>query len=188
MPTAFSQDARTVVVNARLRAVACGEAHVLPEHLLAGMCKTVSGALLLEQVGLDVGGLRRTLDDVASARLRGGFTSSDASALATLGIDLDEVLDRMAETGFDDAASRAPAHKRRTRGGPRLAGETADILRWAFRVTAQERRQRVDEGDLLLAVVSGDGLVADALARQGITSYGVRASVVRWRSVAAQAG
>ena len=97
----FTRDARGTVERAQAEARALGAERIGAEHLLLGVA---TGSDRAAQVLADHGATARAL----RARIRG---VSDAAALASIGIDLEEVR-RRAEAAFGPGAL-----KPRTRGG-----------------------------------------------------------------------
>lgn len=88
----FTKDARAVVVRAHEEAAALGAERIASEHLLLGLAAGRDGVAggVLDALGLGHAALRAQAQQAA-----GGL---DADALASIGIDLDEVRRRAEET------------------------------------------------------------------------------------------
>lgn len=104
----FTDDARDVVVQAQAEARALGHAYIGTEHLLLGAAATGGDA------GRVLAGHGATPDALRAAiRAEVGDSTLDAAALATLGIDLDEIRRRVEATFGEGALER----RRPARGG-----------------------------------------------------------------------
>jgi ATP-dependent Clp protease ATP-binding subunit ClpA len=118
----FTDDARRVVFEARGLAVARGDDRIGPLHMLSALT-TGDGVAARVLTGYHV-------DKAAVARLLGpgaGVASSteaaaDADALASIGIDLDEIRRKVEESFGAGALDQLPAGKR---GSPGLRGHSA---------------------------------------------------------------
>jgi ATP-dependent Clp protease ATP-binding subunit ClpA len=110
----FTKAARDVVVQARREAGRLGDDHMGDEHLLLGLLgegHSVTGAVLAD-LGVTTAAVDREL---AARRARpAGHGPSDAEALETIGIDLDEIRRRV-EGAFGAGALERPTRPRRHR-------------------------------------------------------------------------
>jgi ATP-dependent Clp protease ATP-binding subunit ClpA len=148
----FTKEARAIVERARAEALALGHDRIGTEHLALG----AAGA-----AGLDPGVLR---GEVARGDL-------DGDALATVGIDLDAVRERV-ESAFGAGALHAPAS----------APRRTPFTRPAKRALQEALRQAVADGagelraeHLLLGVLAEpDGRGARLLAGHGVTTEALR--------------
>jgi ATP-dependent Clp protease ATP-binding subunit ClpA len=97
----FTDDAREVVVQAQAEARALGHHYIGTEHLLLGAAATDGDtARVLTAHGATVDALRAAIrEEIGDSRL-------DAAALATLGIDLDEIRRRVEATFGEGALER----------------------------------------------------------------------------------
>jgi ATP-dependent Clp protease ATP-binding subunit ClpA len=153
----FTQEARDVVVAAELEAALMHAGEIGPEHLLVAL------AGHLEPLGVDGGELRRGV--VREDGL-------DADALATLGIDLDEVR-RQAEETFGEGVLARTAGGGRPRFN-RAAKKTLELtLREAIALGDRELRP----AHMLLALTRDDRAMA-LLARQGLGRDELRTAIV----------
>ncbi|MEA2179983.1 MAG: hypothetical protein QOG77_3280 [Solirubrobacteraceae bacterium] len=153
----FTKEARGVVVAAESEAALMGSPEVGPEHLLLGL-----GALLTE-VGVDAEALRR--DIVRSDGL-------DADALATLGIDLEEVR-RQAEEAFGEGALGRAAGG----GRPRFGRAAKKALELTLREAIARGDRALGPQHILLAL-TWDDRTMDLVARQGVHRDALRTAIV----------
>jgi ATP-dependent Clp protease ATP-binding subunit ClpA len=172
----FTKDARQAVVLAQEEAVALHHGWIGTEHLLLGALRAGGGAArLLAGFGLDADGVR---EDVV--RLVGrGEDDIDRDALATLGIDLDEVRARVERAFGPGALMRGRACRRGGTGHmipftPRAKKALELTLREA--VDLGERELRAEH--LVLGLLrEGDGVAARILAERGVTLAAARERV-----------
>jgi len=168
----FSADARQAVVAAQEEAVGLRHGWIGTEHLVLGLLAAGGdGARLLEDFGL---GARTAREEVVSIVGR-GEDDMDADALATLGIDLDAVRERV-ERAFGPGAL---LRRSRCRSGPRLpftprAKKALELtLREGIALGTRELR-----GD---HVVLGVLREADGVGARILTAHGMRLEAVRER-------
>ena len=144
----FDKEVRSVLAGATLDASAAGSTTIEPEHLLVGLASapaSEAGAILRSH------NVTRTSLLHAIRGPSGGFTPSDADALARLGIDLAAV-ERAADETFGPGAF-AQAGVRPTRGGARF-GETAKaVLPLALHEALAVESKTITTVHLLLALV-----------------------------------
>jgi ATP-dependent Clp protease ATP-binding subunit ClpA len=110
----FTPAARQVVVRAQEEARRLGHPWLGTEHLLLGMLAEpqAPGVRALTDVGVTVDTGRAALRQLVG---RGGLSESDAEALRTLGIDLDEVRRRMEASFGPGALDHGPRRRPRRR-------------------------------------------------------------------------
>jgi ATP-dependent Clp protease ATP-binding subunit ClpA len=173
----FTKPARRVVVRAQEEARELGDAHIATEHLLLALATAPvePAGRALAAVGLHEAGLR---DEARRLPAPGRL---DSEALATLGIDLDEVRRRV-EDAFGPGALDARASCRR---GPR--GRHVPFTPGAKRVLELALRHALARGDhhigtehVLLGLLSrerDDGAM-EILRRRGRTAEQVRAALL----------
>jgi hypothetical protein len=108
----FSDAARHVVVQGQEEARSFGHSWVGTEHLLLGVLtqSTSPAVAALSDVGVTLETCRAALAQVVG---RGGLGVSDAEALHTLGIDLDQVRNRVEAAFGAGALDRPPQPNRR---------------------------------------------------------------------------
>jgi ATP-dependent Clp protease ATP-binding subunit ClpA len=124
----FTPAARQVVVRAQDEAHAFGHPWLGTEHLLLGVLAEpqAPGVSVLTDLGVTVDTGRAALRQLVGT---GGLCETDADALRTLGIDLDEVRRRV-EASFGPGALDHPPHprgRRRRRPRRRSRCEPADV-------------------------------------------------------------
>jgi ATP-dependent Clp protease ATP-binding subunit ClpA len=164
----FTGEARGAVVGGQRHAVALNHGWIGTEHLLLGLLDDRDGraARILEPYGVDGQWARVEVERIVGR----GEPDLDADALATLGIDLDAVRERVERTFGAGALSGS----RRCRRGL-----------WRGAVPFTPRAKKALELSLREAVAMGDGFIGSehvllGLAREG---DGVAARILRARGV-----
>ncbi|WP_377267213.1 Clp protease N-terminal domain-containing protein [Peterkaempfera sp. SMS 1(5)a] len=177
----FTVDARQTVVLAQSEARSLHHSHVGTEHLLLALAGGADGpaAGVLRDHGLETADLRRRI----VTALDGGL---DQDALATLGIDLDQVR-RAAEANFGPGALQTPAHRpTRKSGHIPFSDRAKKVLELSLREAVRLKHREIGTGHLLLGLIrEGDGLAARVLTEAGADLPGIRADVVRRITAAA---
>jgi ATP-dependent Clp protease ATP-binding subunit ClpA len=165
----FTKPARRVVEQAAQTAAGDRSSHVRPEHLLLALVD--DGDNLAVRVLTDLGAPPGRLREILAARRSrylDGLGDEDAEALATIGIDLHEVLRRI---------GRGSGESRR-RGRPRFSRASKKALELSLREAIALRHNYIGTEHVLLGLVrGGDPVVCDAIAAAGITATGLRAAV-----------
>ena len=170
----FTEDARQAVVLAQEEAVALHHGWIGTEHLLLGVLRADGdGARLLAGFGVDAAGVR---DDVVRIVGR-GEDDIDRDALATLGIDLEAVRERVERAFGPGALSRRGRCRRggigaawsRSRRAPRR--RSSCTLREA---TSLGERDLRGEHLVLGLLREGDGVAARILTERGVTHAAAR--------------
>jgi ATP-dependent Clp protease ATP-binding subunit ClpA len=166
----FTQQARTVVAQAQEEAGALEADRIDAEHLLLGLAAEQSG--VLDPVGLSHATLRADLE-----RAPGGL---DADALASIGIDLDEVRRRAEEWFGPGALGGGRAGRRPFSRGAKKA------LELALREALALGDRHIGAEHILLGVMRDpDEPVAGLLQARGVTPQAVREAVMAARTRAA---
>ncbi|HEX6697531.1 MAG TPA: Clp protease N-terminal domain-containing protein [Solirubrobacteraceae bacterium] len=169
----FTQDARQAVVLAQEEAVALRHGWIGTEHLLLGVLRADGdGARLLAGFGLDAAGVR---DDVVRIVGR-GEDDIDRDALATLGIDLDEVRARVERAFGPGALIR---RRRCRRGGVERRVPFTARAKKALELSLHEAIALADRDlrgeHLVLGLLrEGDGVAARILRERGVTHAAAR--------------
>ena len=172
----FTDDARQAVVLAQEEAVALRHGWIGTEHVLLGVLATGGGgARLLAGFGVDAAGVR---DDVVRIVGRGD-DDIDPEALATLGIDLEAVRERV-ERAFGPGALSRRGHCRR--GGVSMRLPFCRRAKKAMELTLREaislgERDLRTEHLVLGLLREGDGVAAQVLAQRGLTLAAAREKV-----------
>lgn len=166
----FTASARGTVVRAQQEAVDAGDGFVGTEHLLLAIAQDDAiGGQVLRDAGVDARDLRRRLRE----RDGGDDTGLDADALATIGIDLDDVRRSIEDTFGEGALDEAPARASRRRWG---RGGHIPFTRRSKKSLERGLRQAIMLGDtrigsehLLLGILDeGQGLGVRLLQEQGV--------------------
>ncbi|MET0998885.1 MAG: Clp protease N-terminal domain-containing protein, partial [Marmoricola sp.] len=164
----FTKPARRVVEQATDLAARAQASHVRPEHLLLALLddKDNLAVRVLTDLGATPDRLREELERRRS-RYLDGLGDEDAEALATIGIDLHEVLRRI---------GRGSGEGRR-RGRPRFSRESKKVLELSLREALALRHNYIGTEHLLLGLVrGGDPAVRDTLATFDVTPTDLRAA------------
>jgi ATP-dependent Clp protease ATP-binding subunit ClpA len=168
----FTKEARAVVLLAQDEATALEADRIGAEHLLLGLAgEQGAAARVLEPLGLGHAALRAELERT------GGL---DADALASIGIDLDEVRRRVEES-FGPGALGGHRKGRRP-----FSPEAKKALELALREAIALGDNHIGSEHILLGVMRDPGEpVAGLLRRRDQTPEAVRAAVMAARTRAA---
>lgn len=164
----FTKPAREVVKEARQYADQAGASEVRPEHLFAAILDrpTCLAVRILEAPGANVADVRAELDRRRS-RYGDGLDVDDAEALATIGIDLSEVVRRI-------ESNLGGLRRRRTRGFSRASKKALEL---ALREALALRHNYIGTEHLLLGLARvDDRSVDETLAHFGLTLGKLRRS------------
>ena len=188
----FTDRARTAVILARTEARERGD-QIRPEYMLHALAadEGVAGRVLAG-LGVDAGDIERRLDRTAPLRkpLEGEPPGGDAEALASIGIDLDEIRRKVEESFGPGALDRSPgpaqgtgriAMPREAKQSVELAAREARALRHGYVGTEHlllgliGAAQRNPRGDFSPQTLRGFG-IDPAQARQRVLDELRRAS------------
>jgi ATP-dependent Clp protease ATP-binding subunit ClpA len=171
----FTESARASVVRAQQEAGELRHDWIGTEHLLLGLLGAQEGptAAFLLARGLTLEGARAEVE----RRVGRGDADLDPAALATLGIDLEEVRRRVEATFGPGALAR---RRGRCRGGP--GGAATPFSARAKRALELSVREAVDLGagvlgdeHLLLGLLrEGEGVAAEVLGAHGVDHAAAR--------------
>ncbi len=170
----FTDEARTVVRLAQEEARRMRHGHCGTEHLLIALLEEGTGpaAQSLRACDLEAPDLRRRVVDLIGA----GEDGLDPEALATLGIDLEEVR-RVTEASFGPGALD-------TKGGPARGGHipftkrSKKVLELSLREAVRLKHNRIGTGHILLGLLrEGEGLAAKVLTDAGVDLTDLRDDV-----------
>ncbi|GAB3495378.1 Clp protease N-terminal domain-containing protein [Amycolatopsis cihanbeyliensis] len=175
----FTRDARVAVIDAQAEAVEQDAIEIDTTHLLFGLLGPVEG--LLADLGVRPELLR---EEVAKVRRRGGITDTDAAALGELGIDVEQIVDRVEQVhGANALAGRAVEPKRRRWFGQRahrpFTTEAKHALEQSLREALELSDRHIGPEHLLLALATRPGPVADVLAAYGADHLTLRRALTR---------
>jgi ATP-dependent Clp protease ATP-binding subunit ClpA len=176
----FTEEARQAVVAAAVHAEKLDHGWIGTEHLLLGILDDAQGraARVLAGAGVTAAAVH---DDVERIVGR-GEPDLDAGALATLGIDLDVVRERVERTFGPGALGPRKGRRRR-----RPICASRPFTPRAKKVLELSLREAVARGDtfigaehVLLALLrEGDGVAGRILAERGVTRDLVVAALAR---------
>lgn len=187
----FSDEARAVVVHAQAQARQLRHGHVGCEHLLLAAAGAEAPA---GQALRDLGGTPETLRSVLTDLASGVDQVYDRDALASIGIDLDAVRERVEAAFGPGALGRSPnrpgrrlgLRRRRRRAGPSRTGhipftpQAKQCLELAVREASARHDRHLGVEHLVLALAAThDGLVPRLFARLGLSPAQLRWEVER---------
>ncbi|GAA4518830.1 Clp protease N-terminal domain-containing protein [Actinoallomurus oryzae] len=171
----FTKEARAVVVRAQEEARRLRAPFIDTEHLLLGMLEAGGGpgAQALRDREADPAELRRRIAGVV------GGDDLDPDALATLGIDLDEVR-RATEAAFGPGALDVRSHKPPRQGHIPFGRRAKKVLELSLRESLRLGHNHIGTGHLLLGLIrEGEGLAARVLVDSGVELAALRDDVIR---------
>jgi ATP-dependent Clp protease ATP-binding subunit ClpA len=174
----FTHEARAVVVSAQLEAAALAHGWIGTEHLLLGLVsdEATPTARLLARWNIDAGWARAEVERIIGR----GEPDLDARALATLGIDLDEVRNRVEQRFGPGALARGRC--RRGGVGPHVpfSPRAKKALELSLREALALGDDHVGAQHVLLGLLrEGDGIAAGMLRSRGLERGGVLDALAR---------
>jgi ATP-dependent Clp protease ATP-binding subunit ClpA len=170
----FTESARAVVVDAQAEARGLGDNFIGCEHLLIAVAAAPDGAArtALRSTGVTPESLRSAVEEVVRA-------GPDAAALATIGIDLEEVRRRV-ESAFGPGALNRRRSRRRDCGGSDdgrmpFTPRSKRALEQSLRAAAARGDRHIGSEHILLGILEApEGVTQLALARLGVTPERLR--------------
>jgi Clp amino terminal domain, pathogenicity island component len=150
----FTDKARTAVILARTEASERGD-QIRPAYLLHALASGEGVAAgVLADLGVDPGDIERRLDRIAPLRkpLGGEPPGADAEALASIGIDLDEIRRKVEENFGPGALERAPASSQGT-GRITMTREAKQSVELAAKEARTLRHSYIGTEHLLLGLL-----------------------------------
>jgi ATP-dependent Clp protease ATP-binding subunit ClpA len=188
----FTTAARKVVKDAAVtaqnaHAPGVGEEHLLGAVLAQPDCTAVA---LLTGCGIGPDQYEQLLSDCRDFRRRGGIGRAEAEALRGMGIEVDEIVDRVEQIWGEGAllepVAPAPAGRWRRGASVRVAAlrppwrtEAKQALETALRQALDLGCKRIGTEHLLLGLLIRDGVVREVLTARGLTPLQVRALIPR---------
>jgi ATP-dependent Clp protease ATP-binding subunit ClpA len=169
----FTRDARTAVVLGQEEARMLGDRSIGTEHLLIGLAGTGndSASRALRDNGVTAKDLRWRLRSGTGAPL-------DSEALASLGIDLEQVT-RAVEEQFGSGALDSVPPGRSPRGHISFSVGGKKSLELAVRAAVAMRSRSISSGHLLIGILDeGKGLGAFVLTDSGVDVDQLRTDIV----------
>jgi len=188
----FTEPARAAVKDAWKIAAAAGAPGVGEEHLLGALLaqSDCTAVALLTGCGLGPDQHQAVLEECRDFRRRGGIGRAEAEALRGLGIEVDEIIDRVEQIWGEGAllepvAAQATSRGRWKRGMPAASAggrlpwrqETKQVLETALRQALDLGCKRVGSEHLLLGLLIREGVVREVLTAREITVLRVRALI-----------
>ncbi|MDN5932774.1 MAG: hypothetical protein L0I24_17195 [Pseudonocardia sp.] len=161
----FTDKAREVVVLAQEEARDRRAATVRAEHLLIALYRVPGNLALtvLEAHSVDADGVRADVDS-----LRDGLGPADAEALATLGIDLDEVRRQVEDAFGEGALDRGRAGRSRWLSGHIPFDRGAKkVLELALREALRMKHDYIGCEHVLLGLLNSGGSAQTILVARG---------------------
>ena len=176
----FTEEARKVVVAADWHAGALRHGWIGTEHLLLALLDDDERRVARVLTGHGVTGpwVRSEVERIVGL----GEPDLDADALATLGIDLDAVRERVERTFGPGALARRPCRRGRPSSDSRrpFTPRAKKALELSLREAVALGDNFIGAEHLLLGLVrEGDGVAARILASRGVTSAVVAAALQR---------
>jgi ATP-dependent Clp protease ATP-binding subunit ClpA len=170
----FTREARAVVVRAHAEATALGHDHVGTEHLLLALA---GGDEPPPAIGVPHAALRAAV----AALHRDGAEGLDGAALASIGIDLEEVRRNVEESFGPGALARRRAPRGRLRAaaqGP-FTPRARAALEQSLREAVALRHRHIGARHVLLGVVRDPASgAAAALRLSGTSAQAVRGAAL----------
>ena len=174
----FTREARAVVVRAEAEATALGDDRIGTEHLLLAISADAGDGGVLRSLGVEPEALRAAAAEAAAGRDAPG--ELDARALASIGIDLDEVRRRV-EASFGPGAL-APRRRRPRRGvlAPHPFSRRAkQALELSLREALALGHKHIGADHILLGAIRDPaGGAASALRHCGTSADAVRTATL----------
>jgi ATP-dependent Clp protease ATP-binding subunit ClpA len=173
----FNKSAKSVVIGALRAAEKARSPQIAEEHMLLGLLgqDDSKAAVVLAPHNVPKDEVSRAYREAAKVA---GMSQADAAALRELGIDLDEVIASVRrEHGEDALTVPSPGVRRgRTRG---FNDDVRKIIVNAVREAEQMGDRHLGAEHLLLALLSGGTVAADALAAHGVNYEGVKSQLTQ---------
>ena len=167
----FTRAARDTVEQTQRIAVESRASQIRPEHLFAALLwddRSLAVRVLNDQ-GATSERLHAELDR-RRAKYVDGLDDADAEALASIGIDLEEVVRRMAGDELEP--------RRKQRGHIRFSRAAKKVLELALREAVALHHGYIGTEHLLLGLVrEGDVIVRDSLVAAGVDPTALRGAV-----------
>jgi ATP-dependent Clp protease ATP-binding subunit ClpA len=168
----FTRNARAVVVGAQSVATRVGAREVRPAHVLESLVESdgVLAMKVLAELGAPGDEVRRVVRGL-NARYSDGLDAEDAEALKLLGIDLDDVINRI-DRDLSDGHGLIP------KGHKRFARESKKVLELSLREALRLRDSFIGTEHVLLGLLrQGDSTALETLKAFDIGVDDVRRAV-----------
>ncbi|WP_433266197.1 Clp protease N-terminal domain-containing protein [Actinosynnema sp. CS-041913] len=165
----FTREARQAVRGAVEEAERVAAREIGPEHLLLALLDTP----VLASFDVSREAVEATLREV---RRKGGLTDADTQALRGLGIDVDEIVASVERSLGEGALAGAPPARRRLFGPP-FNSAAKQVLTRSLVEARDLGHGTLGKEHLVLALLSGRGLVAEVLEARGVSYPEIRQRV-----------
>lgn len=174
----FNKSAKSVVVGALKAAEKARSPQIAEEHMLLGLLDQddSKAAVVLASHNVPKAEVSQAYREAAKVA---GMSQSDAAALRELGIDLDEVIASVRREHGDDALTVSSPEGRRSGRTRRFSEDVRKIIVNAVREAEQMGDRHLGAEHLLLALLSGGTVAADALAAHGVNYDGVKSQLAQ---------
>jgi len=171
----FTNDARQVVILAQDECRALGHSSIGTVHLLVALSAGEgAGARALRDHGLEPADLRERVRRLAGL----GADPIDGAALATIGIDLEEV-QRAVESAFGAGALESA---RQVKGHIRFTVQAKKALELSLRSALALKHKHINSGHVLLGLLrsrGADNLALEILAEADVDADDLAAAATR---------
>lgn len=159
----FTTDARVTVTDAQREAIEQNAPEVTTMHVLLALLRQPDGEAvrLLTRFGVPVD---EVVAEAERVRRRGGISAADAAALGEIGIDVDQIIERMEQAHGPDAFASARAVPGRRRHVP-FADDSKKTLEICLKEVIRLGGKSLGSEHILLALAVLRGPAADVLAR-----------------------
>jgi ATP-dependent Clp protease ATP-binding subunit ClpC len=162
----FTELAKRALVATRDAAASLGHDTIAPEHLLLGLAQTAGAASeSLRAQGLELSRLRTEV----ARRSQSGTARNPKESLSALGIDLDEIQRRAAET-FGPDALKYPS--------PPFSLAAKQVVKASLEQARDLGQQHIDTEHLLLAILEIGGTSVTVLSALSIDVDRLRQSLL----------
>lgn len=180
--TRLSLAAKSVVVRAFECAARDQAGEIREEHFFEAVLADPAGSHLLGAPALIEGLLAQVRGELADSRRKGGLTVADTAALTGLGIDMDTVMERIEEQFGAQSLAPGPAKRPGRWRKPVFSAGVLSVLAEAERHLASTGERSLGVDQLVLAMTSAPGVLAESLASHGITEASVWAGLTTRRA------
>jgi ATP-dependent Clp protease ATP-binding subunit ClpA len=174
----FTDDARAVVVGAQAHAVGLHHGWIGTEHLLLALLDDPDrrAARLLHAHGVTAPWARGEVERIVGR----GSPDLDAEALATLGIDLDAVRERVERTFGPGALARRHGRRMGFSGHVPFTPRAKKVLELSLREAVARGDRSIGSEHVLLGLArEGDGVAAGILRSRGVDRAAVDEALQR---------
>lgn len=174
MMTRLTPAAKSVVVRGYEYAARDQAGQIREEHLLEGLLADSEGSRLLGDRLVDEDVLRQLLGELGDSRRKGGLTVAEEAALSSLGIDVDAVVQQIEDQLGTQALAAEEPKRPRWWHKTAFSADAVRVLTEAERHLSATGGRSLGVEHLVLGLVSAPSVLAESLARRGISEASVR--------------